>query len=589
MSVTPNKLQAKAAPIFERFFLLELDIIRMLADALGIGIGKSDWAAKRRKERDRTKTAAKKRIDATLSAARVLFLQLVAESYAGGMTEFLVEFEIVLEDGRPPTDSRRIMDILQRMDKDMNKMRGRVLRRTDDIYSRIVAQAQNQANTDKLLGTQAVQNAIDRFVEAGISGFTDKLGRRWGIAEYSEMAVKTALARARLAGYIDMALERGYDLAIVSDHDDECEKCALWENKVISLTGLMAGHPDCEGTLEQAMDDGLFHPNCWHWLTVWIPGVSKKPPKKKRTKEQNRDGYNNRQQMRLYERNVRRWKKLQQSALTPEREREAKAHVDKWQRRIRELNEREGTPIARGRTGVKVPLSDEAKKLKVLPNGGIIDAGLAKRYLDLEKKANDLGFISADFTGLDPKAVRGTLKAMEKVMEQYPELQGTVSNIGIGDKGIMACVPNNKTLDTYNITMNPEYFTDVDVLKAYYAEAVKRGEFTRGTDWRNVGVHELGHVLNGLAIQKTQQPSLYVKDWNIGITASDIITEAWNEVSSQYSAGTNLHDARKLLSNYASESEAETIAEAFSDVFSNRKKAQALSRGIVGVLKRLLR
>ena len=75
------------------------------------------------------------------------------------------------------------------------------------------------------------------------------------------------------------------------------------------------------------------------------------------------------------ERTVRKWKRRQAAAITPEDERMARAYVVKWQGKLRELTG--GTTLLRkyDREGGRVKLSDAARKLKAFTfsaNGSII-------------------------------------------------------------------------------------------------------------------------------------------------------------------------------------------------------------------------
>ena len=45
------------------------------------------------------------------------------------------------------------------------------------------------------------------------------------------------------------------------------------------------------------------------------------------------------------------------------------------------------------------------------------------------------------------------------------------------------------------IHLNASYFCDVKKLEKVYNEAVKEGDFVSGTDWRAIGRHEAGHVV----------------------------------------------------------------------------------------------
>ena len=60
---------------------------------------------------------------------------------------------------------------------------------------------------------------------------------------------------------------------------------------------------------------------------------------------------------------VRQWKRRQAVATKPEDERKAKAYVDRWQRKLRELTGETGLPRQYRREGGRVKLSEAAKRL----------------------------------------------------------------------------------------------------------------------------------------------------------------------------------------------------------------------------------
>ena len=101
-------------------------------------------------------------------------------------------------------------------------------------------------------------------------------------------------------------------------------------------------------------------------MTVYVPGLTDKAGGKDRqgcTPEMDREGYENRQRQRYTERMVRQWKRRQAVATTPEDERKAKAYVDRWQRKLRELTGETGLPRQYRREGGRVKLSEAAKRL----------------------------------------------------------------------------------------------------------------------------------------------------------------------------------------------------------------------------------
>jgi|GEM_PF-6376403 len=63
--------------------------------------------------------------------------------------------------------------------------------------------------------------------------------------------------------YLDTCAEHGADVVRVTVSGHCCEKCAEWENRLLSISGATKGLP----TVDEATAAGLFHPNCTHSLT----------------------------------------------------------------------------------------------------------------------------------------------------------------------------------------------------------------------------------------------------------------------------------------------------------------------------------
>lgn len=251
----------------------------------------------------------------------------------------------------------------------------RYMRRdVDDLYRQIIeAEAENREATSATLNS-AVQNAMRRFAENGITGFTDIAGRNWGIYEYTNMAMRTAIHRASLQATLNTMSRIGIDLCFVQRHAGACPKCTSWYGKILSASGLSDEYP----SLQQAMDAGLFHPNCCDVLQVYIPGVSDLDAGMGGfSQEASAARYAASQRQRALERDIRRWKRIQAASITPEDERAAKAHVDLLQRRLRALTGEYDLPRRYDRESGRVPLSNAAKALKPLAvqhNNGAINA-----------------------------------------------------------------------------------------------------------------------------------------------------------------------------------------------------------------------
>jgi hypothetical protein len=244
----------------------------------------------------------------------------------------------------------------------MEPLYRRVTRAVQDAYRDVV----NRASSSVLLGSltlrQGAQRALDQFAAQGITGFVDKSGRRWNLASYAEMAVRSVTGRAAIEGHLDQLQALGQALVIVSNAPLECPLCRPWEGEVLTINGASGPHSvraehttesvrqglrrvpvtvtvHVAGSLTEARAAGLFHPNCRHSLSVYLPGVSTRPESPPHPHDAT---YEDTQQQRYLERQVRAWKRRQQVALDDMARRNAAARVRQYQKRIRDLTADKG-------------------------------------------------------------------------------------------------------------------------------------------------------------------------------------------------------------------------------------------------------
>lgn len=133
--------------------------------------------------------------------------------------------------------------------------------------------------------------------------------------------------------------------------------------------------------------------------------------------------------------------------------------------------------------------------------------------------------------------------------------------------------------DGSNIAVNQSYFNKARMESAY-ARCVEEGFHpSQGnkTALQAVASHELGHALTDAVGKKMTG----VK----GDTATAILKEA----KSQIKFKGNLGEMAGKISGYAKFNARETIAEAFSDVYCNGKKANRESVAIVNVINKYLK
>lgn len=229
------------------------------------------------------------------------------------------------------TDQRAVKKLSQALTNKLGSTHLRIVRQTEDAYRRIVGEASRQVLGAGKGRVQAAQQAINEFANQGITPFVDKSGRTWNLASYAEMATRSTAGQAAIEGQIGRMKDNDHDLAIVGTSGESCPLCAPWEGRVVSISGDSDKYP----ALDTAIAEGLFHPNCTHSLTAYIPGVTKAEEA-----EYNPEAYENRQQQRYNERGIRKWKKRKAGAITEKEKAKAQSKISEWQAKQREFLEK---------------------------------------------------------------------------------------------------------------------------------------------------------------------------------------------------------------------------------------------------------
>lgn len=104
----------------------------------------------------------------------------------------------------------------------------------------------------------------------GLAALVDKSGKKWQLDSYTNMLVRTKAVEARNTGLGNRIAENGFDLVEVSYDGHPCELCQPWEGKILSYSGQTPGYP----TYNDALEAGLFHPNCKHAINVLSPDLA---------------------------------------------------------------------------------------------------------------------------------------------------------------------------------------------------------------------------------------------------------------------------------------------------------------------------
>lgn len=234
-----------------------------------------------------------------------------------------------------------------------------ILRKSEDIYRQTIARTAVSAISGVETTLQTVQRTINEFADKGITGFVDKAGRNWSIGAYADMAIRSAIGRSAQAGHEMRLTDLGEDLVIVSQHPDECPVCRKWEGKILSISGT---HPTHQ-SLQRAKSEGLFHQNCGHVATAYFEGYTKPMPEKMGRPTD----YEEKQEQRAIERQIRKWKNRQAVAVTNDEKMRADKKVKEWQAHMRDFTKRTGRRRQRDREQVNFGAKPNPSQFKTQP------------------------------------------------------------------------------------------------------------------------------------------------------------------------------------------------------------------------------
>ncbi len=426
-----------------------------------------------------------------------------------------------------------------------------VLRSAMDAYRNVIAETASQVLTGVQTRRQATQVALNRFADRGIAGFTDKAGRRWDIASYAEMAVRTSTANASRQGHADKLIANDADLVIVSDSPENCPLCGIWENRVLSLTGKTPGYP----TLEDAKSEGLYHQNCTHRTYGYFPGLTRIPHPSEADKSKSAQMYQDRQEQRRLERGIRQWKRREAASVTPEQTATSKAKVSEWQARMREHIDETG----RRRKPERESIRDTGLRLRSV---------IADRDIDsVVKRPRGSGSTERRI-----KRAMSAIKDVHSLPYSMPEVPLVITNTKKPQGAI-------KLQETSKGVFRP---TIVEI--STYASAPDL-----------TFVHEAGHLvdLSGMGLPgrwTSEGGSELMSKWRSAVDASDAVTQMRRVVSNGNIAGNVEGLAVKYQVSKAKFRELQRMIEhkeiwarSYSQYIAKKSGEQNLTRAISGI------
>lgn len=353
MSVSPEDAEDLAAEVASTYGQAELGIFGRLAQFIGTGLTSDTWAADRRNGSGLVRRALGSLLSGFFTKGRKAAKKAAAEAERRGVAQADGELG-ALADDLPPPSGVHAKRGEGKITDDLKKIESAMVDQSMSVYHKVISEVATLVEAGTATRLNAASRALARFADAGITGFVDKAGRRWELATYVEMAVRTHVANLMVDAHAERIQSAGVKLVMVSDAPYECPLCKPWEGKILEIDGPSGKHEVkvkragggglitvlAHGSLAEARSKGLFHPNCRHSVTAYLPGVTRAPEKA----DTNGVTYKNTQRLRRIERTARKWDRRRAVALTDEDKAQAEAKFKEWRKMAREHTAKTGLP-----------------------------------------------------------------------------------------------------------------------------------------------------------------------------------------------------------------------------------------------------
>lgn len=239
-------------------------------------------------------------------------------------------------------NDRKLDALIRATTQDMQRAETAVLRMANDQYRKIIFNAQVYANTGAGTYEKAVDMATKDFLSAGLNCVEYKNGARHTLADYADMAIRTATKRAYLTGEGEKRQEWGIHTVIMNKRGNPCPKCLPFVGKVM-IDDVWSGGSRKDGPyplMSTAIAAGLYHPRCKDSHTTYFEGISTPPDDKFTKMELAEIGERSKreEQHQYAARQAQKYDRLYKDSLDDENRRKYRNLADKWKSRTHDWN-----------------------------------------------------------------------------------------------------------------------------------------------------------------------------------------------------------------------------------------------------------
>ena len=244
------------------------------------------------------------------------------------------------------------------------------------------------------------------------------------------------------------------------------------------------------------------------------------------------------------------------------------------------------------------------------------------------KMEEEFGISAVNLGEMSEKTALAVYDAFAYMYEKYPRLYGSLTNLTLGNMGNrtggtlaktdrMAFIVNGSYgeypfVEKYLIILNARAFLDDEALEETCTRQMEYGYWPKGSNVSSLLVHELGHQLQNVIVQKQfgltcpyyiteengESFALYHTD---RMSRSDNITEeilekAYEKWQEDYEHPGEYEEFVESISRYAMGDEkenryspSETFAEAFADIYLNGTDASDAAKAIEAIAEEYLK
>ena len=250
----------------------------------------------------------------------------------------------------------------------LESARGAYLRAVNDVMweefsigalgQKYISDTMNQGAIAVVTGTetrtQALKKAISQLADRGLYGLVDRAGRHWSPEAYMGMVIRTTSHNTAIDSVRAKQQDYNSDIFQVSQHPGARPLCYPYQGKFYSWSGASGTYTDGNGAKHKysgiqstsyGKPAGLFGINCGHYPLPQIPKVTIPQDKPEQDKKENDKLYQESQQQRAYERDIRNAKRKREAfaeAGLDDAAKEQEAVIRARQERMREFVKQTG-------------------------------------------------------------------------------------------------------------------------------------------------------------------------------------------------------------------------------------------------------